>query len=102
MKYVIFLAEDEFEKDKKSFYPLFFPEHVTHADVHLYARGRHRWLTGELVSAGFCYIKDKGVVVVDDKISESTGKGPGKHDREILELAMQGAWRGKFFEENFK
>lgn len=103
MKYVIFLKDDEMERGKKSYHPLFFPTHVTHADLHLISRQPGNFSRGEMVSAGFFFIQQGGVIKVDrSRISESTGLGPGPHDDKILQLAFDGSWRGNFLEEKFQ
>lgn len=106
MKYVVFLADCELHPGKKAYHPVFFPDHVTHAEIHLYGTDRWSRRRGELVSAGFFFysVDEKGRIklkVDRSRISESTGFGPGKHDDTILQMAFDGEWRGKFLQENF-
>ena len=107
MKYVIFLADDELNPGKKAYYPVFFPPHVTHADIQMYSTDRWRRIRGEMVSAGFFFTsvdpKNRIVIKVDQKNkSESTGLGPGPYDERILQAAFNNEWRGKFLQETIE
>ncbi len=76
--------------------PVIFPDQITHSSINI---GEDEV---ELYSAGFCHIDEHSFVWVDEnKVSESTGKGPKKEDQNLLQNAVWNSGTSAFVDYEY-